>query len=188
LNAIQRFIQVLNNLDGRQRRQNSRHWDSPVTNCVPIISRLPVRVLPAPPRSPAQLQFPGAVEIVFNIPRLCRRRRGTGRSLSTGIGRCRRRRCRGLWPRQLFPGGILAGEQRLVRMSAETGSAAHIFRGNAGLLRGRPAQPLRRLFPVPLAFKQRHAGLETGCRNSILRTACSLPQRHPGSISPGSRT
>jgi hypothetical protein len=30
-----------------------------------------VRVLPAPPRSPAHLRFPGALGIVFNIPRLC---------------------------------------------------------------------------------------------------------------------
>jgi hypothetical protein len=33
--------------------------------------RLQVRVLPAPPRSPAQLRFPGALGIVFNSPRLC---------------------------------------------------------------------------------------------------------------------
>jgi hypothetical protein len=37
----------------------------------PIIGWLSVCVLPAPPRSPAQLRFPGAVGIVFNIPRLC---------------------------------------------------------------------------------------------------------------------
>jgi hypothetical protein len=31
----------------------------------------------SPPRSPAQLRFPGAVRITFNLPRLWRRRRGT---------------------------------------------------------------------------------------------------------------
>jgi hypothetical protein len=37
-----------------------------------IIVWLPVRVLPAPPRSPAQSWFPGALGIVANFPWLCR--------------------------------------------------------------------------------------------------------------------
>jgi hypothetical protein len=67
-----------------------------------IISRWLVRVLPAPPRSPAQLPFPGAVRIVFNFPRLCRRRLGMARSLSRRIGQCRHKCSPSLWPRQTF--------------------------------------------------------------------------------------
>jgi hypothetical protein len=40
-----------------------------------IIAWFQVRVLPAPPRSPAQIRFPGAFVIVFDFPWLCRRRR-----------------------------------------------------------------------------------------------------------------
>jgi hypothetical protein len=89
-----------------------------------IIARLPVRVLPAPPRSPAQIPFPGAVEIVFNIPRLCRRTRGIARSLPPGIGP--------VTPKmptpvsgfaQLFPGTNWRRSERLVRLSPEMGSS-----------------------------------------------------------------
>jgi hypothetical protein len=77
--------------------------------------------LPPPPRTPAQFRFPGAVGMVFDFPRLCRRRRGRARSLSPGI--CPSRpKCAppvsGL--AKLFPGGTPTREQRPVRMSAET--------------------------------------------------------------------
>jgi transposase len=52
-----------------------------------------------PPRSPAQFRFPGAFGIVFDFPRLCRRRGGIARSLPPGIGRCRQKCRPGLWPR-----------------------------------------------------------------------------------------
>jgi hypothetical protein len=51
-----------------------------------IIVWLPVRVLPAPPRSPGQFRFPGAVGIVFDFPRLCRRRT-RDRAVSTARNR-----------------------------------------------------------------------------------------------------
>jgi hypothetical protein len=38
------------------------------------------------PRKRGVFRFPGAVGIVFDFPRLCRRRRGSARSLSPGIG------------------------------------------------------------------------------------------------------
>jgi hypothetical protein len=41
-----------------------------------IISRWLVRVLPAPPRSPAKRHLPGATGIALDFPRLCRPRRG----------------------------------------------------------------------------------------------------------------
>ena len=69
-------------------------------SCTPIIAWLQVRVLPAPPRSPAQFRFPGATGIVFDFPWLCRREREIARSLSPGIGRCRRKCRPGLWPHQ----------------------------------------------------------------------------------------
>ncbi len=80
-----------------------------------IIACSAVRVLPAPPRSPAKLRFPGAVGIVFNIPRLCRWRPGIARSLSPGIGKCRQKCRPGLWPRQTL-------SRRNSRSRTETGS------------------------------------------------------------------
>ena len=74
-------------------RSPTRHrWRRRCASC-PIISCWQVRVLPAPPRSPAQLRFPGAVGIVFNFPRPCRQRRQTGQSLPRGIRR-HRQKCR----------------------------------------------------------------------------------------------
>jgi hypothetical protein len=80
--------------------------------------------LPPPPRSPAQFRFPGAVGIVFDFPRLCRRRRRD--SAVSAVGN------RPVTPKNAapvsglakpFPGGIPTREQRPVRMSAETGSS-----------------------------------------------------------------
>jgi hypothetical protein len=74
-----------------------------------------VWVLQRPPRTPAQFPFPGAGGIVFNFPRLCRRRRGMARSLSPGITQFRRKCRPGLWPRQTF-------SRRNFRSRTETGS------------------------------------------------------------------
>jgi hypothetical protein len=76
--------------------------------------------LPPPPRTPAHIQFPGAVGIVFDFLQLCRRRRGIARSLSPGIGPSRPKCPPVSGLAKLFPGGIPAREQRPVRMSAET--------------------------------------------------------------------
>jgi hypothetical protein len=82
-----------------------------------IIARWLVRVLPAPPRSPAQFRFPGALGIVFDFPWLCRRGRGTARSLWPGIGGCCQKRPPSLWPRQTsFPAEFLpANRERFER-------------------------------------------------------------------------
>jgi hypothetical protein len=80
-----------------------------------IIAWLPVRVLPAPPRSPAQRRFRAAVVIVFNFSWLCRRRRGKARSLSCAIDWCRPKCRPSLWPRQTL-------SRRNFRSRAETGS------------------------------------------------------------------
>jgi hypothetical protein len=69
------------------------------------------------PRSPAQFRFPGALGIVFDFPWLCRRGRGTARSLWPGIGGCCQKRPPSLWPRQTsFPAEFLpANRERFER-------------------------------------------------------------------------
>ncbi len=87
-----------------------------------IIACSAVRVLPAPPRSPAQLPSPDAVGIVFTL-------RGFAAGDAGERGRCRPESAHvaGIAApvsslNQTFPRGIRAHEQRLVRMSVETGS------------------------------------------------------------------
>jgi hypothetical protein len=111
-------------------RVSNRCWDSRTdqlprssSSDVPIIACFGVRVLPAPPRTPAQFRFPGAFGIVF--PRLCRRGREIERSLSPRNGHGGKKASPVSGSTELFPGGIPAREQRLVRMSTETGSSCN---------------------------------------------------------------
>jgi hypothetical protein len=69
------------------------------------------------PRSRAAFRFPGALGIVFDFPWLCRRGRGTARSLWPGIGGCCQKRPPSLWPRQTsFPAEFLpANRERFER-------------------------------------------------------------------------
>jgi hypothetical protein len=77
------------------------------------MGRRPVRSgLPPPPRSPAQLRFPGACGIVFNFPGLWRERRGRGESLRGGIASRGQKSRSGLWPRQTLSRQELAASAR----------------------------------------------------------------------------
>jgi hypothetical protein len=90
-----------------------------------VIARVLVRVLPAPPPSPAQLRFPAAVEIVFNFPRLCGRIRGIARSLPAAIDQCGQKCGPSLWPRRTF-------SRRNSRSRTETGSLLRQALGSTG--------------------------------------------------------
>jgi hypothetical protein len=102
-----------------------------------IIAWLRFRVLPAPPRSPAQFRFPCAVGIVFDFPWLCRERRGIARSLSPGIGGCRRRRASQAFRclAQLDAGEWRSGRAGCFCVSAMSAAGGGSYGGPASALR-----------------------------------------------------
>jgi hypothetical protein len=118
------------------------------------------RVLPAPPRSPAQFRFPGAVGIVFDFPWLCRRRRGTARSLLTRIGQCREKCHPRLWPRQTFSrrnsrprrGARFERRQRPARVQDISGQTSS-WVGSGGWTRSERVAPSRERPRSLLRFK-----------------------------------
>jgi hypothetical protein len=79
-----------------------------------------IRVLPAPPRGPTQVRFPGAVGIALDFPRLCRRIRRRGGLCRAQVG-SRRRKSQPILVSGLaeLPPGIDGGAQRNENKSKE---------------------------------------------------------------------